>query len=345
MAVGAQFVARPIRALVAKARRIGAGDFTGPLPAAQRDELGDLAWEMNAMADQLAEAHRRLEEQTRERIEALEQLRHAERLSTVGRLASGVAHELGTPLNVISGRAQMIVTGEVTGVDVPASAGIIETQARRMAAIIRQLLNLARRPAPRRAATDLHGLVEETLTLLQPLAEKRGIAFEWSDALHGNGASGAGRRDPASETLAGPQTVALNGSGNGTHLGAVHVPVDAEQIRQVVTNLVMNAMQASRDGARIGVEVRRVKASRPGHDGAGDYVCFTVADEGHGIADDVLPHIFEPFFTTKDVGEGTGLGLSVVYGIVEDHSGWIDVRSRPGEGTQFDVYFPAQADT
>src|SRR5512142_3555308 len=122
---GFHFVGRPMRALVAKARRIGAGDLSQPLELAQRDELGELAREMNQMCERLAEAQVRLQEETQRRLDTSEQLRHADRLTTVGKLASGVAHELGTPLNVVSARAKMIASGETTPAETTEYAQII----------------------------------------------------------------------------------------------------------------------------------------------------------------------------------------------------------------------------
>jgi signal transduction histidine kinase len=132
MMLGEWLVGRPVRAIVDKARRVGAGDFGGPLPSAtsaRRDELGELASEMNAMCDRLAQARGEVESATAARIAVLEQLRHADRLTTVGKLASGVAHELGTPLNVVSGRAAMIRTGEVEGSEALECARVIEQSA------------------------------------------------------------------------------------------------------------------------------------------------------------------------------------------------------------------------
>lgn len=115
--LGFWFVGRPIRALSEKARRIGGGDFSTPLTLPQKDELGELALEMNAMCERLVEAHKRIEQEASARIATLDQLRHADRLMTVGKLASGIAHELGTPPNVISARAEMISSGDATLVE------------------------------------------------------------------------------------------------------------------------------------------------------------------------------------------------------------------------------------
>jgi signal transduction histidine kinase len=118
--------------------------------------------------------------------------------------------------------------------------------------------------------------------------------------------------------------------------------VDLEQMTQVVMNLVMNAVHASSPGGAISIKLDRARAVPPAEDGRGELACTRIAvrDEGAGIPPEALPHIFEPFFTTKDIGEGTGLGLSVAYGIVKDHGGWIDVVSRAGKGSAFTVWLP-----
>jgi two-component system NtrC family sensor kinase len=117
---------------------------------------------------------------------------------------------------------------------------------------------------------------------------------------------------------------------------------DAMQLQQALTNLLVNAIQASDDGHPVEVQIARERARSPVELGGkeDDYVCLCVKDEGPGIARENLEHVFEPFFTTKDVGEGTGLGLSVVYGIVRDHGGWIAVESEVGRGTRFSMYLP-----
>jgi len=143
-----------------------------------------------------------------------------------------------------------------------------------------------------------------------------------------------------------------------THLGTQHnvelhlrptphgarVRMDEGQMQQVITNLVLNAIQAMPHGGRVDIDVGQARASRPGQPASErDCVRLSITDQGVGIAADALAHIFEPFFTTKDVGEGTGLGLSVCYGIVEEHGGWIAVDSTPGKGSRFSVYLPAVA--
>jgi signal transduction histidine kinase len=305
--LGVWIVGRPIKALMEKARRVGRGDFSAPLRLRQRDELAELALEMNEMCERLIVAHERVDDETKARIAALEQLRHADRLMTVGKLASGVAHELGTPLNVISGRAGMIVAGETSEKETASYARVIVDAADRMTRIIRQLLEFARRRGPQKSAQTLAPVVARTLELLQPLAAKKRVALSLK-----------------SETIS-------------------PLEVDVNQIEQVVTNLVINAIQSMSRAGQVLVDLseRRVRPPADIQGREGRYVCVRVADEGEGIAKENIQHVFEPFFTTKDVGEGTGLGLSVAYGIVREHGGWIAVESELGKGSQFDVYLPA----
>jgi two-component system NtrC family sensor kinase len=306
--LGSIIVGRPVRALVEKARRVGHGDLSEPLIFRQHDELKVLADEMNGMCEDLWAAQERVASETRARIRTLEQLRHADRLTTVGKLASGIAHELGTPLNVIHGRAKMIETGEAAGYEGLECARIIGEQSQRMSRIIRQLLDFARRREAHKTTCDLRLVAAETLTLLGPIAEKHGVKLLLGEAV-----------------------------------GSWMVSIDPSQIQQALTNLVMNAIQASRAGGEVLVTLARQYVEPPG-DRMGtraEYVCLDVADQGMGITDETLRHIFEPFFTTKEVGQGTGLGLSVSYGIVCEHGGWIAVETEAGRGSEFKVFLPS----
>jgi two-component system, NtrC family, sensor kinase len=310
MVIGAYFVGRPVRSLVAKARRVGAGDLTGPLSLRQRDELGVLAEEMNAMCERLAQSHEEVVAATGAKIAALEQLRHADRLNTVGKLASGIAHELGTPLNVVSGRARMIASGGLEAKEIEESAQTIVGQTQRMAKIIRQLLDFARRRGAQKAPESLTDLARRTVALLSPIADKRGA-----------------------------ELILIEPEGE-----PVYADIDATQLEQALTNLVVNGIQAMPHGGAVMVRVAREKASPPVDHGGpeGDWIVVEVRDQGVGMSSETRSHVFEPFFTTKPVGEGTGLGLSVTYGIVQEHGGWIDVESELGTGSRFRVYLPAE---
>ena len=304
--LGGWFVGRPIRALVDKARRIGHGDLSGPLALRQRDEIGELADEMNAMCDRLGAAAADLAAATEAKITMLEQLRHADRLSTVGKLASGIAHELGTPLNVVTGRARMIASG-LDSAETRDYADIIVVQAQRMTRIIRQLLDFARRRSAHKSPEDLRQVARQTVSLLAPIAEKKGVELVVVE--------------PDEPYVA---------------------EIDASQLQQALTNLIVNGIQAMPQGGKITVSMVRASAQPPADvSGAyGPYLRLDVTDEGVGMPEDTVAHVFEPFFTTKPVGEGTGLGLSVTYGIVKEHGGWIAVASLVGKGSTFSVYLP-----
>jgi two-component system, NtrC family, sensor kinase len=311
LGLGTLLVGRTVSRLVAQARRIGAGDLSARIGLHQKDELGQLGAEIDQMTDHLAAARQRIAAASDAQLAALEQLRHADRLATVGKLAAGVAHEIGTPLNVISGHAQLITSEHAAGTADHENASIVIEQTQRVSAIIRQLLSFARRHTPRRTPLELGPVVRDTLSLLLPLAADRRVSFS---------------------VKVGSGPLVCN--------------VDHGQLQQAITNLVVNALQASSTDGRITVDVTRGRATPPrDHGGAeADYASIAIADNGAGIAAEILPHIFEPFFTTKDVGEGSGLGLSVTYGIVKDHDGWIEVISNAGSGSRFTVYLPIHAE-
>lgn len=221
--LGNVLVARPIGLLMEKARRIGEGDFGRPIQLARRDEFAELGEALNATAARLASARDRLESETTARIQAIEQLRHADRLSTVGRLAAGIAHELGTPLNVVAERAKMIEVGEFEGTDdLRRNAEIIRRQSQRMTAIIRQLLDLARRRTPQRENTNLGDLARTTTILMQPLFERCAVKLHLSVD------------DPTLSAF-----------------------VDSGQIQQVLANLLSNAADASPQGGVVRLVVSR----------------------------------------------------------------------------------------
>ena len=248
----------------------------------------------------------RIETEVTGREMAVEQLRHADRLNTVGKLASGIAHELGTPLNVVSGRASMIASKRIEGEEACKSAMVIVQQTERMTAIIKNLLAFARRGGTVTASLDVSRLASETVSLLDPMARAKQCQIVLEQA-------------------------------------APHVAmVNPGELQQVLSNLIVNGVQSMPSGGtvRISVEQGALSRGKNGRAVAPSYVQIHIRDEGTGIPSDILPHIFDPFFTTKDVGVGTGLGLSVTFGIVQDHGGWIEVSTVVGKGTEFVVFLP-----
>jgi two-component system, NtrC family, sensor kinase len=306
--LGTLLVGKRVNRLIAKARSVGQGDRSAPLPDMGADELGELATEMNAMCERLARAREQVAGDTQQRMHALEQLRATDRLATVGNLAAGVAHELGTPLGVVAGRAEMIELAEVDGADAKKCGRIIREQSERMTRIIRQLLDFARRGAPEKAPGDLAAMVRSSVATLQPIAHKRRVHV----------------------VVDAPMPVVTN--------------VDASQLVQAITNLTINAIQASK-ATDVTIAVRRVRARAPagvaGGDAEREWMRIQVRDAGPGMTPEVKARVFEPFFTTRQVGDGAGLGLPVTYGIVREHGGWIDVASEVGRGSVFSLYLPA----
>ena len=298
LAVGWWFLGRRMRQVSRVVRAVASGDLTRRVGLNQTDELGELAAELDAMTERLQEARAQLVEETEARVAAVSQLRHADRLALLGTLSAGIAHELGTPLNVVSATARMIRTGEIAGAAVPEEAGVIEQQADKMTHIVRQVLDFARPRPPAVERVDLRALVTATLRLLQSFAHQHNVSVE---------------------PLAGEAPI----------WGAV----DPAQIEQVLSNLIINAVQATVGDDPVHVEV--------GEDAGEGEVWIAVRDHGPGISDEIRPRLFEPFFSTKQVGQGTGLGLSVAWGIVHEHGGRIAVDAAVGGGARFVVRLPA----
>lgn len=299
-------VGAPIQAMADMARRVGDGDLDARVASRRPDELGQLANQLNDTAAKLAEARAALEDEAAQRVRAMHEMRHVERLKTVGQLAGGVAHELGTPLNVISGHAKMIEKGYVEGDDLLDSARTIGEQCARMTALIRNVLTFARsRPMPRQQVR-IAEVVDSALALMKPALRKAQVKVEVDH-----------------------QAPALEARG------------DPAQLEQVLTSVLMNAIQALPDGGAVRIRT----GADPAADGGGPCAFVEVRDDGVGMTAEVSDRMFEPFFTTRDVGEGAGLGLSTAFGIVRDHQGWFDVRSAPGEGTTLRIHLPLESAT
>ncbi|MER2559611.1 MAG: HAMP domain-containing sensor histidine kinase [Myxococcaceae bacterium] len=245
----------------------------------------------------------------RETIDLRRSVERADRLVMVGQLAAGLAHELGTPLTVVSGRARQLAAGAIPADQAPEAARTIAEQSERMAGIIRQVLDYARRRGPRPGRYDVRTVMLQAVGLLGPVAARKRVALGFSD--------------PGT-----PRVIAFDGS----------------QVLQVMTNLVANAIGATPAGGKVELSMADAQGKTPPPEtglAPGNFVALRVQDTGVGIATEHLTRVFEPFFTTKETGEGTGLGLSVSLGIIRDHDGWIDVDTTRGAGTCFTVYLPA----
>lgn len=308
LVLGVWMVGKPLQAVAGKARRIGLGDLTGPLGLRQKDEIGQLASEVDAMCERITEANVRSEVESAARLQAIEQLRHADRLITVGRLAAGIAHELGTPLNIVAGRLKMLRKGNLEPATVNEYLDESTGQVGLMTSIIRQLVDFARRREPKAISTDLLTIARSITRLVEPLAKKRGVSVS-----------------------------VMNDESVAAH-------VDPMQIEQVLSNLVINAIHACDENGHVEISFgTRVDESEPDHGPRRLGVFLRVSDDGQGMDNGTMERVFEPFFTTKDIGQGTGLGLSVAHGIVQDHGGHISVTSNLGHGSVFTVLLPEAA--
>lgn len=304
---GLIFIANPIRILIQKSREIANRNFATSFRGKLHDEFAALGEAFNQMAARLQEAEEKTRAETAARIISLEQLRHADRLATVGRLAAGVAHELGTPLNVIWQRAKMVYTQRLGLEEAYDNSRIIAEQSERITKIIRHLLDFARPETLKRVLTNLGPIVKSVADFLKPMAQKKGATIE----------------------VIIPQDITTC--------------IDPEQMQQVISNLTMNGIQALNQPGKIVLTLSREnEVARPQTLDKKNWACIKIQDTGVGIDPEKISHIFDPFFTTKDVGEGTGLGLSVARGIVEEHGGWIQVESRRAEGSTFTVYLPLE---
>lgn len=267
-----------------------------------------------SMADQLAIAienarlYQDLQDQMQAREEAQARLLQSEKLAAIGELVAGVAHELNNPLTTIIGFGHMLQRNHLED-QIKADLNKIVTQAQRAADIVRGLLDFARQRPPEQKPVQINDVLNSTLDLLA--YELRTHNIETQTAL----ASGL------------PLTMA-----------------DPYQLQQVFVNLINNArqaMSAARGGGRLTLTTELAPSTflqrRPG---TAPVIRVIVQDDGPGIAPELLPRIFDPFFTTKPVGEGTGLGMAVCHGIINEHGGNIWVESVPGQGATFFVELP-----
>jgi signal transduction histidine kinase len=298
----------PVQALQAAARRIAHGDLGARVHAVGTDELADLGRHFNDMGESLAREREAL-------LEAQRRLLQSERLAAAGRLASGVAHEIGNPLAAILGYAEIALRDRGLSERTRETQGLLREEALRVRALIRELLDLSRSSRVEVTALGVAELLERLRARLgaQPLLEGIELAVQ-----------------PGASSLDG-----------------LEVEADAGRVEQVLVNLVENAAHAlgkqTQPSPRIELGWRRVECGPRRRLDDFASVAIDVTDNGPGIDAEHLPHVFEPFFTTKDPGEGTGLGLWNGHRVAELLGGRLEVESAPGR-TMFSLLLPA-ADT
>ena len=284
-----RYVSRPLDGFVDGVRALGGGDLDHRLDErAPGAELSEVARELNRMAGRLQSAREELVREVDERVSLERRLQQTEKMAAVGTLAAGLAHEIGAPLHVIRGRADLVLSRDPEPEVRSRNLRIIIEQIDRITLIVRNLLGFARRREPNPAPVDVGRIVRDVTGFVEGDAERRGVRIDVAAPADGPVVSG-----------------------------------DADLLHQVVLNLVMNGLQALdavEGDRRLSVSV--APEGRP----SGPGVAVVFADSGPGIPPDLRQRIFDPFFTTKDALGGTGLGLAVARGIVEDHGGTIEVE-------------------
>jgi signal transduction histidine kinase/ActR/RegA family two-component response regulator len=293
---------RPLAALLEGVQALKEGDFAYPIEARGGDELAEVTRAFDSMRGTLQQ-----NEAQREQLE--EQLRQAQKMEALGRLAGGVAHDFNNLLTVIKGHSQLLID-RIKPVDISyGSTQQIMKTADRAASLTRQLLAFSRMQVLQPRILDLNALVADMSKLLRRLVrEDIEFGFRLGDSL--------GR-----------------------------IKADPGQIEQVLLNLTLNASDAMPQGGKLTIETQKLKVDEA-HARArpplrpGQYVQLVVTDTGHGMDAATKSRIFEPFFTTKESGKGTGLGLATVYGVVRQSGGFIWVETSPGNGARFEIYLP-----
>ncbi len=307
-AAGYLILGRRLQRIGAMIRQIDGGNYVMDPQLESSDEIGELAGEFNQMSTRLSAAREELIQRHSEKLNLQQELRHQERLALLGKIAAGLSHELGTPLNVVGSRAKMIADGRVEADGARDSADIIAEQARRMTAIIQQFLSLGRRQPMQTSEVDIVKLVEGCVNVLQTLADQADVRCV-VDVLQ--------------------DEIPL-------------ISADRARLQQLFTNTIVNALQASPKGKEIHIQILTNACRHPEREQDNRCVTVRIIDHGEGIPADAIAKVFDPFFSTKAANEGTGLGLAIAEELARDHGGWIEVESEPGQGTTFALHLPIQ---
>ncbi len=305
-------VIMPVDSLLLHARRVSKMQLDSHVQLDAMDEMGELADAFNEMTVKLkksrdeylnltANLETKVQERTAEIAAVHSQLVRSEKLASLGQLVAGIAHEINNPLSGILMFGTMFADNEKLDSGQREDARVIVRETERCAEIVKRLLEFSRTSIPNKKDRSLTEIMCNTLALIEHQANLNNIEII---------------RD--------------------FELDIPNIQVDPTQLEQVFINMLVNASQAMPEGGRLTVRIR--------HDRARDCIVTDISDTGHGIEEEYLPKIFDPFFTTKEGSDdgtgGTGLGLSVSYGIIQNHGGRIVVNSVVGEGTTFSIELP-----
>lgn len=332
-----RLVGNPIQKLVEAMSRAEKGDLETEATLRSRDELGELGRHFNRMLKTIRETHeqniqllsrvhqfneelsRKVEAATSELAKRNEELNllnealfetqrelgQSEKLAALGQVTAMMAHQIGTPLNSISGYIQlMLQEGNLTSTDCH-RLKIVESQLDRLADSVKKMLSFTRQPSPQARFLDVNGILVELIHLSEPWLHARNVHL--------------------SSSLASDLPLIL---GDPTHLQTVFL------------NLITNAIDAMPNGGLLTIKTRQVSPQQPSQNG--EWLEISISDTGIGITEETKKRIFDPFFTTKKIGEGTGLGLAICDKIVKEHSGRLDIQSEVGKGSTFSVLLPVR---
>ncbi len=308
-------VSHPLRQLLKSTRQITKGDLDCKVDIVSRDEVGQLALSFNKMLERLVafkteiegwneELEERVTQKTMQLKEAQKQIIQAEKMSSLGRLAAVIAHEINNPIsglivfiNLLQKTMDKEELTEADRVKIIKRLGIMETEAKRCGHIVSELLSFSR-AEHKMIDCNISEIVERSVSILKFKTKDKQISLNLEI-------------EP-------------------------DIPVircDPGKIQQLIMNLVQNAIDALPQGGEIDISAHYLKEQ--------EQLKLVVHDNGIGIPEEFLPHIFEPFYSSKDNGQSVGIGLFVVYGVIHQHNGIIDVQSTEGEGTTFTIFLPA----
>jgi len=299
-------ISRPIRAMANAAKKIAGGDYSQKVEVHSDDEIGFLANNFNNMVSELVGAHqelrnwgetleRKVEQRTTELKAMQTHLIQSEKLAGVGKLAAGVAHEINNPLTCVLTNSSLILSDLPPDDPRREDLQTIVDETLRCRKIVKGLLDFARQTKPQKQTISLNKVAEDILSLVKNQASFQNISI----------------------------SAELDN-------GVPPVLADADQMRQVVLNIILNAADAMQQGGTLRVRSCLETGS--------NRVMLKISDTGPGIPAEIQNRLFEPFFTTKKTG--TGLGLAIAYGIMERHKGELKLESSPGHGTTISVILP-----